>query len=276
MTSSNLNVLDVDQLRVFSTRTSKTMLENELYSTGVELFEGFDSGPEEIFSKVEGAAAAAMRSLESPQSLTDHQRFDLAVFLALQHARVPHVIAEKIPSDPFGMEHLLRLAIGDKQPANLQDLASRDYMRNQYEPDSLNKFLGGVGVYNGLERSLMFDHLLKGVFGLAARVYRRQWTVLTTRSILFLGDDPVPITPLGSMTLKTQGQVTAHDTPVPIGPHLLLLIGDRRNGRHSIEPADSEFYAGLSNEVQLRKARRFLVTPPPPNTKISIEAGETP
>jgi hypothetical protein len=52
------------------------------------------------------------------------------------------------------------------------------------------------------------------------------------------------------------------DTPVPIGPHTLLLIGNRPDGTGAVDVEQTEGYAAISNEIQLNRATRFLVGPP--------------
>ena len=96
----------------------------------------------------------------------------------------------------------------------------------------------------------------------AGRIYRRQWTVLSTKSILLLGDDPVSTAPLGGITFRAEGVTLVVDTPVPIGPHTLLLIGNRPDAAGEIEGEHSEEYALISNEIQIHTAKRFIVVPP--------------
>jgi hypothetical protein len=104
--------------------------------------------------------------------------------------------------------------------------------------------------------------LLNAAHQLAGRTYRRQWTPLATKSNLPIGDDPVSATPLGGITFKVSGASLVVDARVPIGPHALLLVGNRPDGTGAVEAGSSEEYAEFSNEIQIDRAKPFLVAPP--------------
>lgn len=116
--------------------------------------------------------------------------------------------------------------------------------------------------FAAVERGFGFWNLLEATHHLAGRICRRQWTISTTRSILLLGDDPVSARLLGGTTFKTHGVTQVVDTPVPIGPYTLLLIGNRPDGTGAVDVEQAEDYAAISNEIRLDRAKRFVVGPP--------------
>ena len=107
----------------------------------------------------------------------------------------------------------------------------------------------------------MFRDLLSAIHDGAARIYRRHWTVIRTESVLLFSDNPVPLPPLGATTLRHQGKVTVWDTPVPLDPHTVLAIGNRPRGSVDTPAELAADYAAVSNEIQIAKSARFLVSP---------------
>lgn len=262
--TERLEVVDVENETSFSTGARNVMLVTDLYRVGVETAAGIDMGPEDTFAQIEGAAASAMAGMFEGHSPTDHERYDLALLIALQHVRVPEVIATAVPDDPGGLREAVEtfaaamFAQPDGPPP--PELKESALGRSSHELAELA--LDGFDGFADLERGFAFWNLLDAAHHLAGRIYRRQWTVFATESVLLLSDDPVAVRPLGNTTVKAGGETLAYDTPVPVGPHTLLLIGDRPDGEGKI-PADStELYAGLSNEIQIARAGRFLIGPP--------------
>lgn len=86
-------------------------------------------------------------------------------------------------------------------------------------------------------------------------------STLTLITLQRPANSPVP---LGNTTMKANGETVAYDTPVPLGPHTLLLIGDRPDGAGEVSQADGTLYAAVSNEIQFNRVQRFLVGPPIP------------
>ncbi|MGO8863473.1 MAG: DUF4238 domain-containing protein [Acidimicrobiales bacterium] len=262
--SERLEMIKVQEPSSFGARPLSVMVVNDLYRAGTEASPGYDMGPEEAFSRIEGAAAAAMSAVLAGETLTDEQRYDLALIVALQHVRVPEVIAMAIVEDPSGMKAGIEafaaamLAEPDGPSPPEFDRVARG--RSSHE---LAQFmLEGFPEFSAIERGFSFWNLLDAAHHLAGRIYRRQWTLFTTKSILLLGDDPVSTAPLGGVTFKADGCTMVVDTPVPIGPHTLLLIGNRSDGAGAIGAERGEGYAGISNEIQIHRAKRFLVGPP--------------
>jgi hypothetical protein len=262
--SGRLEVIEVQELGGFRAGPASVMVVNDLYRVGAQASPGYDMGPEEAFAKIEGAAAAAMRAVLADQGLTDEQRYDLALLVALQHVRVPEVIAMAIPEDPSGTKAGIEafaaamLAEPDGPPPPEFESVARGRSSHEVAEFALR----GFPEFSRIERGFSFWNLLDTAHHFAERIYRRQWTLFTPESILLLGDDPVSTAPLGGTTFKVEGVTTVVDTPVPIGPHALLLIGNRLDGTGAIEAAHSEEYAGISNEIQIHRAKRFLIGPP--------------
>lgn len=262
--SQQLGVIEIQELGSFSTRPTNVMVVNNLYRVGTEASPGYDMGPEEAFARIEGAGAAAMSAMLAGQALTDEQRYDLALVVALQHVRVPEVVATAFPEDPSGAKAGIEAFAAamfaepdSPQPPGFQSVAPG------CSSHELAQFaLDGFREFSSIERGFSFWNLLDAAHHHAGRIYRRQWTTLTTKSILFLGDDPVSTAPLGGTTFKVEGVTLVVDTPVPIGPHALLLIGNRPDGAGAIEDEETEDYAGISKEIQLHRAKRLLVGPP--------------
>ena len=264
--TDRLEVVNVEELKDFSAGPGNVMLVTDLYRVGFEAAGGYDMGPEEAFARIEGDAAQAMKRLLAGDQLTDDERYDLSLLIALQHVRVPHVVDAAVPDDPSGTRDAIdgfttaMLAEPDGPPPPMFEESGRG--RTSHELARLA--LDGYEEFAGIQRGFAFWGLLDAAHVLAARIYRRQRTVLTTTSILLLGDDPVPVTPLGNTTVKSSGDTVAYDTPVPLGPHTLLLIGDRPDGAGQIAQEAAEDYAGVSNEIQINRVRRLLVAPSVP------------
>jgi hypothetical protein len=262
--TEQVHVIDVDRPGSFEAKPANIMLVNDLYRIGTETSPGYDMGPEEAFSRIEGAGSAAMNAMLAGHELGDEQRYNLALVVALQHVRVPEVIATAVPEDPLGMKEGIEAFAAamfakpdGPPPPEFSDSALR---RSSHE---LAQFmLDGFPEFAAVERGFGFWNLLEATHHLAGRICRRQWTISTTKSILLLGDDPVSARPLGGTTFKARGVTQAVDTPVPIGPHTLLLIGNRPDGTGAVDVEQTEGYAAISNEIQLNRATRFLVGPP--------------
>lgn len=262
--TQQLEVVDVQKVGGFLAGPKSVMVVNDLYRVGTEASPGYDMGPEEAFARIEGAGAAAMSGVLAGQPLTDEQRYDMALVVALQHVRVPDVVAKAVPEDPSGMKEAIEafaaalLAKPDgSPPTEFERIADG---RSSHE---LAQFaLEGFPEFAALERGFSFWNLLDAAHHLAGRAYRRQWTVLSTKSVLLLGDDPVSTKPLGGTTFKARGITSTIDTPIPIGPQTLLLVGNRPDGSGAVDPTATEDYAGISNEIQIHTAQRFLVGPP--------------
>jgi hypothetical protein len=265
--TGQFEVFDVDESRNFRTKPANVMTVRDLYLAGIDVAAGRDMGPEDAFAQIEGSAAGAMRSVLQDEALDDTERYDLALFLGLQHIRVPHVIERAVPADPSGIHELITataplLLEGDDGPVPAElERSAKGRSRHEFAKDLLD----GLPDFVGLERGFGFRNLLEGAQAYAARIYRREWTVVTTESILLISDDPVPVSPLGVTTVRTDDGASVWDTPVPIGPHRLLLIGNRPRGAGPVAHEQTEAYAGLSNDLQIANAQRFLVGPPVPS-----------
>jgi hypothetical protein len=259
-----VDVIDVVRLRSFGTGTHNIMLVNDLYRVGTEASPGHDMGPEEAFSRIEGAGAAAMCAVLEREDLDDEGRYDLALLVAVQHLRVPEVIANAIPNDPHGLRPALDLFAAEMLTAPdgppPPDFSQHAYGRSSHE--IAQYLLDAFPKFAAIERGFGFWNLLEAMHHLAGRIYRRQWTITSTSSILLLGDDPVPTRPLGGTYFKAEEVTRCVDTPVPIGPHTLLLIGNRPNGAGAADPRAIDHYSAISNEIQLNRADRFLIGPP--------------
>lgn len=262
--TQRLKVIDVERLRSFETGTSSVMLANDLYKVGTEAAPGHDMGPEEAFSRIEGAGATAMGAALAGDQLDDEQRYDLALLIAVQHLRVPEVIANAVPADPLGLKPAIdafaaeMLATADGPPP--PEFSEHAYGRSSHE--LAQYMLDGFPEYAAIERGFGFWNLLDAMHHLAGRIYRRQLTVTATGPILLLGDDPVPTRPLGGTYFKAEGVTRCIDTPVPLGPHTLLLIGNRPDGAGTVDPREIDHYSVISNAIQLDRAERFMVGPP--------------
>jgi hypothetical protein len=267
--TDRIEVADVDELKNFSAGAGNVMLVTDLYRAGAEAAVGYDMGPEEAFAQIEGDAARAMKKLLAGETLTDDERYDLSVLIALQHLRVPHAVAVTVPDDPSGTREAVEafanamLAEPDGAPPAMFEESARG--RSSHELARIA--LDGYDEFAGVQRGFAFWALLDAAHELAARIHRRQWTVLKTESILFLSDDPVPVPPLGSTTIKAKGKTVAYDTPVPLGPHTVLLIGDRPDGAGEVAQDEATRHAAVSNEIQFNRVRRFLVGPSLPKKK---------
>jgi hypothetical protein len=262
--SQQLEVINVEELDSFGARPTNVMIIKDLYRVGTDASPGYDMGPEEAFARIEGAGAAAMNAMLAGQALTDEQRYDLALVIALQHVRVPEVIGTVVPEDPSGTKAAIEafaaamLAEPDGPPPPEFEGAALGRSSHELAQFALDNF----PEFAAIERGFSFWNLLDAAHHLAGRIYRRQWTTLTTQSTLLLSDDPVSRAPLGGTTFKVAGVTLVVDTPVPIGPHALLLIGNRPDGAGAIEAEHTDDYAGISNEIQMHSAKRFLVGPP--------------
>lgn len=262
--TGKIHVIDVDRLGSFDTKPTKIMLVKDLYRVGTEASPGYDMGPEEAYSRIEGAGAAAMKAMLAGHEPTDEQRYDLALVVALQHVRVPEVIATAVPADPLGMregiEALAAALLAEPDGPPPPEFSESALGRSSHE--LAQSLLDGFPEFVAVERGFGFWNLLEATHHLAGRICRRQWTVATTKSMLLLADDPVSARPLGGTTFKAHGVTHVVDTPVPIGPHTLLLIGNRPDGTGAVDVEQAEDYAAISNEIQLNRAKRFLVGPP--------------
>lgn len=262
--TQRLEVIDVERLRSFKTGTSNVMLVNDLYRVGTEASPGHDMGPEEAFSRIEGAGAVAMGAALVGGELDDDQRYDLALLIAVQHLRVPQVITDAVPEDPLGLKPAIdafaaeMLATADGPPPP----EFRDHAHGRSSHELAQYMLDGFPEFAAIERGFGFWNLLDAMHHLAGRIYRRQLTVVTTDSILLLGDDPVPTRPLGGTYFKAEGVTRCIDTPVPLGPHTLMLIGNRPDGVGAVDSREIDHYSAISNEIQLDRAERFVIGPP--------------
>lgn len=262
--SERLEVIKVEERGSFGARPAAVMVVNDLYRVGAEASPGYDMGPEEAFSRIEGAAAAAMSNLLSGRELTDEQRYDLALIVALQHVRVPEAIPNAIAEDPSGIKPGIEafasamLAEPDGPPPR----EFRRYAEGRSSHQIARYMLERLPEFSAIERGFSFWNLLDAAHHLAGRIYRRQWTLLNSDSALLLGDDPVSTPPLGGTTFKANGVTTVVDTPVPIGPHTLMLIGNRPEGTGAVDEESAEEYAAISNEIQINRAKRLLIGPP--------------
>lgn len=259
-----VEVIDVERLRAFGTATHNVMLVTDLYRVGTQVSSGHDMGPEEAFSRIEGAGTLALSAVLQGNDLDDELRYDLALLVAVQHFRVPEVIANAVPEDPHGLKPGLEAFAAEMlaAPEGPPPPEFREHGRGRSNHEIAQQLLDGFAEFAAIERGFGFWNLLDSMHHLAGRIYRRQWTTAQTRTVLLLGDDPVPTPPLGGTYFKAEGVTRCVDTPVPIGPHKLLLIGNRPNGVGAVDPREIDHYSAISNEIQLDRANRFLIGPP--------------
>jgi hypothetical protein len=260
-----LTVVDAERARHFPASTGNVMHVNDLYRVGVELTTGTDMGPEEAFSRIEDAAARAIAAVLGGQALTDDARYDLALLIALQHVRTPDVVATAVPEDPVGITDFVHqvaaefLAAPDAPaPPEFEHALGRS--RHQLA----ERLLDGLPTFNAMERGFGFWRLLDIAHHFAGRIYTRDWTFIASTWTLMLGDNPVPAEPLGETTRKARGEITVWDTPVPLDPDTLLLIGNRPRGTGLSSPVDADGYSVMSNDLQVYRAERFVIAPPDP------------
>lgn len=253
--------LSGEEIRGFVTNTANAMVRTDLYRSGLE-DEGRDYGPEDHFAAIEGAAAGAIRSLIEGESLDSIARYDLSLFLAVQHARTPNRIAELVPPDPSGIGALVDDAISRRLALPDEPDPAVSGRRSHSVAAELDRGRDGALAF---ERVTGFWNLLFHAHDLAAAISRRQWSVLTAHKLLLISDDPVPRAPLGGVTLKVIDQTWTCDTPVPLGRHTLLLIGNRADGSSVVPSDEAERYFAVSNEIQAHAAQRFFVSPIPPD-----------
>lgn len=199
--TGRVHVIDVERLGSFDTDPTKIMLVNDLYRVGTEASAGYDMGPEEAYSRIEGAGAAAMHVMLIGHELTGEQRYDLALVVALQHLRVPEVIATAVPDDPSGMKEGIEAfaAAVLAEPDGPPPPEFRDIALGRSSHELAQSLLDRFPEFAALERGFGFWNLLEATHHLAGRICRRQWTISTTKSILLFGDDPVSARPLGDV-----------------------------------------------------------------------------
>lgn len=262
-TTGFVHVIDFQRRRTFGAGTHNVMLVTDLYRVGTEASPGHDMGPEEAFSRIEGAGATAMGAAIAGEDLDDERRYDLALLIAVQHLRVPELVASAVPEDPVGVQPGIEafaaalLAAPDGPPPP----EFREHANGRSRHELAESLLDGFSEFIAIERGFGFWNLLEAMHHLASRIYRRQLTVAAAESTLLLGDDPVPTRPLGGTFFKADGVTRCIDSPVPIGPHTLLLVGNRPDGTGAVDPREIDHYSAISNEIQLDRAKRFLIGP---------------
>jgi hypothetical protein len=261
--TGQIEVFDARRGHSFNPGTGQVMLEADLYRAGFQLANGRDMGPEEVFSRIEAAATGALRSVLDDLELDDAGRYDLSLLIALQFVRVPGQMRRAIPTDPGGVREATTararyfLERPDQPAPNEMGASARG--RSTHEIAEV--LLAGVEELVGFERGMMLRDLLTSIHDGATRIYRRHWTVIRTDSVLLFSDNPVPLPPLGGTTLRHRGEVTTWDTPVPLDPHTVLAIGNRSRGSGDAPEELARHYAAVSNEVQIARSERFLVSP---------------
>lgn len=260
-----LTVVDANEARDFTSSTRNVMHVNDLYRVGIELTAGTDMGPEEAFSRIEGAGAAAMSAILDRRELDDNDRYDLALLVALQHIRTPEVIDSAVPEDPLELtgviEQAATMLLAEPEAPAPPEFEHSALGRSTHQ--LADRLLEGLPTFNAMERGFGFWNLIDIAHHFAGRIHARDWTVIASTRTLMLGDDPVPAQPLGETTRRARGEITAWDTPVPLAPSMLLLIGNRPRGTPHDGEIDHDGYSILSNEMQVYRARRLLVAPPP-------------
>lgn len=261
--TGQIEVFDARQGHSFSPGTGQVMVESDLYRAGFQLANGKDMGPEEVFSRIEAAAAGALRTVLAGVELDDAGRYDLSLLVALQFVRVPRQVNSAVPADPGGVRETVTASANyhlerPDQPAPDEVGASG---RGPSTHELAEVLLAGLDELVGFERGMMLRDLLTSIHDGATRIYRRHWTVIRTDSVVLISDNPVPLPPLGGTTLRYRGEVTVWDTPVPLDPHTVLAIGNRPRGSRDAPEELAPNYAAVSNELQIAKSERFLVSP---------------
>lgn len=243
-------------VRGFAASTKNVMVVTDLYRAGVAVHAGLDFGPEDWFSAVESAAAGVLEVLVSgTEALSAEQRYDFAFMLALQHLRTPSAISQLVPDDA-GLRDWV------EQMADLVGGSDEPVLKDTPNDQVAGELRARLDDFVGVERGFGFWNVFHHAHDLAARIYRREWTVIATGGLVFIGDNPVPLSPLGGTTVKIHGSIEVIETPVPLGPQRVLLIGNRPRGLEDggllVEP---DGYGAACNEIQFARMERFLVGP---------------
>lgn len=167
--TNQVEVFDIANKNSFQTKPASILFVKDLYSTGTETSPGHDMGPEEAFSRIEGAGAAAMKAVLSGGSPNDEQRYDLALLIALQHLRVPDVIATAVPKDvdgvKEGLEEAAAILLANPDGPPPPHFAGHANGRTSHEIAQL--LLDGFDEFDAIERGFSFWNLLDAIHHLA-------------------------------------------------------------------------------------------------------------
>ncbi len=206
--------------RYWPTTPAAIARQTNLYRAGVEI-DGFDLGPEEAFSAIEGAAAAAMSRLLAQGEIDDGARYDLSLLVALQYFRAQTAIRELLPADLGGEVAELVRVLSALPPDKNVEAGDRVLKAT----DAVQELTAGQSDFVGFNRAFRFREVIDMVHQLAAMVYRREWGVARfEQPIVLLDDDPVAYVPLGLEVVRLGGQPTPCPSFVPLDAETLLCI----------------------------------------------------
>jgi hypothetical protein len=270
-----VDCFDFESHRNYSSSPINLAVVKDLYRVGTDHAEGLDMGPEDALAEVEGAASAVLDKVQAGGALTEGDRLDLSLLVVLQLVRVPHVVADitggGVSIDLRSIADFMLSNPNEPVPATWRKAITGDTLH-----DAARRLLEGADEYEKVERGFSYWNLLHHGRQIAARVARRQWTIVELGSaVALIGDNPVPVAPLGDTTFKADGITASWDTPVPIGPRHILAIGNRPEGSEALPQALWPDLVAVSNRIQFESAKRYLFSAPKLDGDILPMAGTT-